>query len=375
MNLQAIIIANLIGFNLILFLRISRYISQTKADTEEKAFNVMMYLVMIACIVEPVTFFVDGKPGALSYWINVLGNTYLYYANTTGTFLWFMFMDLSMFHDRSRMKKIYYKLAVPAGLLIASLIGNIWGKYYFYVDDQNAYHRLPAVYIFYLYLILCAFYTLWLYYSYKSRHGETAFFPVYMYLAPILVTSILQMLIYGISLAWLGSALGIVAVSMTLQQQKAYIDELTGLYNRLFLNHILYKMMRNNADFFGIMMDLNDFKAINDNYGHSSGDSALVDAASVFRKSLNNDSLAFRYAGDEFIIIVKTSKLDDVLQIEKNIQENIYDFNENSDHPYVLSVAFGHDRFDKEKDNEDSFLNKIDHAMYQAKKAYHEQGR
>ena len=375
MNLQAIIIANLVGFNLILFLRISRYISQTKADTEEKAFNVMMYLVMIACIVEPVTFFVDGKPGALSYWINVLGNTYLYYANTTGTFLWFMFMDLSMFHDRSRMKKIYYKLAVPAGLLIASLIGNIWGKYYFYVDDQNAYHRLPAVYIFYFYLILCAFYTLWLYYSYKSRHGETAFFPVYMYLAPILVTSILQMLIYGISLAWLGSALGIVAVSMTLQQQKAYIDELTGLYNRLFLNHILYKMMRNNADFFGIMMDLNDFKAINDNYGHSSGDSALVDAASVFRKSLNNDSLAFRYAGDEFIIIVKTSKLDDVLQIEKSIQENIYDFNKNSDHPYVLSVAFGHDRFDKEKDNEDSFLNKIDHAMYQAKKAYHEQGR
>ena len=375
MNLQAIIIANLVGFNLILFLLISRYISQTKADTEEKAFNVMMYLVMIACIVEPVTFFVDGKPGALSYWINVLGNTYLYYANATGTFLWFMFMDLSMFHDRSRIKRIYYKLAVPAGLLIASLIGNIWGKYYFYVDDQNAYHRLPAVYIFYLYLILCAIYTLWLYYSYKSRHGETAFFPVYMYLAPILITSILQMLFYGISLAWLGSALGIVAVSMSLQQQKAYIDELTGLYNRLFLNHILYKMMRNNADFFGIMMDLNDFKAINDNYGHSSGDSALVDAASVFRKSLNNDSLAFRYAGDEFIIIIKTSKLDDVLQIEKNIQENIYDFNENSDHPYVLSVAFGHDRFDKEKDNEDSFLNKIDHAMYQAKKAYHEQGQ
>ncbi len=69
MNLQAIIIANLVGFNLILFLLISRHISQTKADTEEKAFNVMMYLVMIACIVEPVTFFVDGKPGALSYCI------------------------------------------------------------------------------------------------------------------------------------------------------------------------------------------------------------------------------------------------------------------------------------------------------------------
>ena len=104
MNFQAILLANITGFTLILFLRISRMLSQVKQDTEENAFNVMMYFVMIACIVEPLTFYVDGKPGILCYWINLLGNTYLYYANATGTFLWLLYMDLSLFHDRSRLK-------------------------------------------------------------------------------------------------------------------------------------------------------------------------------------------------------------------------------------------------------------------------------
>ena len=105
MNLQAIIIANLTGFFLIFFLYMSRFITKTKGDTEEHAFEVMMALAAIACLVEPLTFAVDGVPGKISYWVNILGNTYLYYANGLGSFLWLLYLDLSLNHDRSRMKK------------------------------------------------------------------------------------------------------------------------------------------------------------------------------------------------------------------------------------------------------------------------------
>ncbi len=54
---------------------------------DEKIFLHIVILPLIACIVEPLTFWVDGKPGALCYWINLLGNTYLYAANLIGSYL------------------------------------------------------------------------------------------------------------------------------------------------------------------------------------------------------------------------------------------------------------------------------------------------
>lgn len=373
MNLQAIIIANLTGFFLIFFLFFSRFITKTKSDTEEHSFEVMMTLAMIACIVEPVTFAVDGVHGIFPYWVNLLGNTYLYYANGLGSFLWLLYLDLNLYHDRSRMKKIYYKISVPIGILLLSLIGNIWGHYYFYVDENNVYHRQPAVFIFYAYLILCAVYSLFLYFHRKKKHGQVAFFPIYLYMAPIITGSILQMVFYGISLAWLGTAMGIVALYMSLQQQKTYLDSLTGMYNRLYLEHALFKMQRDTSgSYYGAMIDMNDFKEINDTYGHSAGDQALSDMADIFRTVISDNTSVFRFAGDEFILIIKTDSEEEIMELKYRLRQAVSDFNLTHTHPYKLSFSMGYAKYDCKKDTSDSFLKKIDTAMYAQKKVYHE---
>ncbi|MCR5396207.1 MAG: GGDEF domain-containing protein [Lachnospiraceae bacterium] len=372
MNLQAIFVANLTGFFLIFFLFFSRFITKTKSDTEEHSFEVMMTLAMIACIVEPLTFAVDGIPGKLPYWINLLGNTYLYYANGLGSFLWLLYLDLKLYHDRSRMKKIYYKISVPVGILLLSLIGNIWGNYYFYVDEHNIYHRQPNIYIFYIYLMLCAVYSLVLYYRHRKTHGQIAFFPIYMYLTPIIVSSVLQMLFYGISLAWLGTALGIVALYMSLQQQNTYLDTLTGMYNRLYLEHALFRMRRDfSTHYYGAMIDMNDFKEINDTYGHSAGDQALRDMADLFRKVTSDNTTVFRFAGDEFILLIKTFSEEDICELKYRLESAVADFNSQKIHPYKLSFSMGYAEFDRENDTNDSFFKKIDYAMYAQKKDYH----
>ena len=120
MNLQAIMVANMTGFLILFFLFFSRFITRTKSDLEEHAFDVMMYLVMIALIVEPLGFAIDGIHSTVCYWINLIGATYLYFANGAGIFLWLMYVDLKLFHDRSRMEKIYYKLTF---LLRSEIIG------------------------------------------------------------------------------------------------------------------------------------------------------------------------------------------------------------------------------------------------------------
>lgn len=372
MNLQAILVANLTGFFLIFFLLVSRAITRTKSATEEHALNAMMVLTMIACVVEPLTFYIDGRPGKLCYWISMLGGTYLYYANAIGAFLWCMFVDLSLFHDYDRMKKIYRPLSIPIGILLISLFGNIWGHYYFYVDENNVYQRQPGVNVFYFYVIICALYSLFLYLRHRLEVGRAAFFPIYMYLIPIMTGSVLQMLFYGMSLAWLGTSIGIVALYMSIQNQKAYLDDLTGLFNRSYLEHTLYTMSRDTSgSYYGIMIDMNYFKSINDSYGHSVGDEALVKAAEIIKKAVSKLGTVYRFAGDEFIVILKTGDEADVLAVEKEIREQGENFNKTGAVKYKLSFAMGHDSYHPQEDNADSFLRGIDTAMYRDKERIH----
>lgn len=373
MNLQAIIIANMTGFLLIFFLLFSRVITKTKSTTEEHAFQGMMILTMIACVVETVTYAMDGQGGRFVYWADMIGTTYLYYANVVGAFLWCMFVDLSLFHDYDRIKRIYYPLRVPVAMLLVSLLGNLKGHYYFYLDEQNVYHRQPWIYVFFIYVILCALYSILLYCYHKHKVGRAAFFPMYMYLLPVVVSSALQMWNYGVSLAWLGASIGIVALYMSMQNQRAYLDGLTGLYNRLYLDHTLYIMSRDTTGgYYGIMLDLNFFKSINDTFGHSVGDDALKEAAAILRKASSKLGTVYRLAGDEFIIIVKTEKEEEVIAVEKDIQKQAEAFNKDGKAPYRLAFAMGHDRFDAATDNADTFLKSIDAAMYQDKEKAHQ---
>lgn len=232
MNIQAILVANITGFVLLLILYISRAITRIKSDTEEKAIDALMMLTLIACVVQSLTFVVDGLPGMVARYTIILGNTYLYYSNVIGPFLFCMYVDLNLYHDRARIRRIYRKLSIPVSALILSLILNLFFGFYFCVDENNVYHRQPMNSIIYIYLMLCAVYSLVLYFKHKCTAREASFFPIYMYLTPMVVCILLQKIFYGLSLMTLGDAIGIVALYMSLQNEKTYKDGLTGLYNR-----------------------------------------------------------------------------------------------------------------------------------------------
>lgn len=105
---------------------------------------------------------------------------------------------------------------------------------------------------------------------------------------------------------------------LTLQQQNAvymsqdiyekiYADELTGLYNRRFLNEWMFlDRMRPGEELRSvamILMDIRSFKEINDTYGHLEGDEVLVKVASVLKTSVRDSDSVIRYGGDEFLVI------------------------------------------------------------------------
>jgi diguanylate cyclase (GGDEF)-like protein len=95
-------------------------------------------------------------------------------------------------------------------------------------------------------------------------------------------------------------------------------DKLTGLYNRGKANQVLQKFERDGCGFSILICDIDHFKKINDTYGHEAGDRALINFAQILKKSIDGSDFAFRFGGEEFVVICGGS-----LEIAGKVAERI----------------------------------------------------
>ncbi|RLA69635.1 MAG: PAS domain S-box protein [Epsilonproteobacteria bacterium] len=150
-------------------------------------------------------------------------------------------------------------------------------------------------------------------------------------------------------------------------------DMLTGLPNRVLLHdrlsHAIQHAERFNKCIAVIFCDLDNFKPINDNYGHNVGDIALKMTADYFQSVLRNEDTICRYGGDEFVIILE--ELDDIDNIN-HIAEKITSITTKSflidGHPIKLQMSAGISLYPEDGINAKSLIHHADEAMYKAKK-------
>lgn len=149
----------------------------------------------------------------------------------------------------------------------------------------------------------------------------------------------------------------------------ATTDKLTEAYNRIKFEEIIEReierVKRSNQPLSMIMFDIDDFKKINDTYGHSAGDYVLKTIADIVREAIRKIDYFIRWGGDEFVIISSETNLEKAHVLAERIREitESYKF----DTVGKVTASFGVTEF-KEGDTEDSFLRSIDNAMYSAKK-------
>jgi diguanylate cyclase (GGDEF)-like protein len=106
--------------------------------------------------------------------------------------------------------------------------------------------------------------------------------------------------------------------------EESIIDGLTGLYNKKYLEIAMPKLNKFAQEvqksISAIMIDIDDFKAINDNFGHSVGDETLIILASIIKKNLRDIDIIVRFGGDEFVLFLPGINLDDAYAISENIR-------------------------------------------------------
>lgn len=146
-------------------------------------------------------------------------------------------------------------------------------------------------------------------------------------------------------------------------------DQLTGLPNRTYLQQNIGNWLYKNASPFSILyVDMDNFKNINDSFGHECGDYLLVALAKRLQAIIPKNSIIIRYGGDEFVIFTHLNQDDVLLELAKNIIETIskpYDINTLN---LNVGASIGIAKYSEHGDSLNMLLRAADIAMYESKK-------
>ena len=339
-------------------------------DRDMRLLQQMMVTIGIANISDCCVYYLAGSSNIVIKVLVFLSGSGLFLGNVMIGYLWAKFIMVHMNIPFSDIRRNIYR---TIGLIsIVLLVINIFYPLVFSVSDGR-YQRGFAYIIF---LIFAAFYildSLYLYVKRVKKNGSLKLFPVHIFLIPVILGVVIQAFFVEIAITWTSIAISVAGIMTALKNEIIFTDCLTGLYNRVYLE-FLHKRACNKKDCWvsGIMIDLNGFKQINDNYGHAEGDLALCIVADLLRKSFSEYGVVTRYAGDEFVIMLNTTDDQLIQKIIKSAKKNFVTENEKSDKPYQLSASMGYAVTNLSNETIDDFMNRIDEQMYQDKMKYYE---
>ena len=175
-----------------------------------------------------------------------------------------------------------------------------------------------------------------------------------------------------------GQVIELIGVTRDISERKVFetelrdmavTDTLTGVWNRRHGTDLAtadLSARRPGAALTLLMLDIDHFKTINDNFGHQSGDHVLIETASRLRRSLRGSDMVARWGGEEFVVLLRDCALPEALQIAEDIRASIAEVPFGPMGRITVSIGAAEAR-----DNEilQAWLSRADQALYRAKRA------
>mgnify|MGYP001566016169 FL=1 len=158
-------------------------------------------------------------------------------------------------------------------------------------------------------------------------------------------------------------------LNRTLEKQ-ATTDALTGIYNRMKFNEIFEQLVaqaiRYKINISLIMFDIDNFKLINDTYGHQAGDTILKEITKLIHENIRHIDTFARWGGEEFMILTPHTDEESAFKLAEKLREIIRTTKFSVEQH--ITCSFGVTQF-KDRDNIDSFLKQVDDSLYRSKHA------
>ena len=372
-NLYAVLIADFLGVAILLVILVTRGWNLPGRKEESRMMLFMLLMSVANCLVDQAVTYYDGRLGAYAKFYNVflwVGNTFLFLYNVfVGVFL----VQMVVKHlDRKVEASRFFVFWAACAVEVLLLIVNFFYPIVFMIDSNNEYHRGEVFNFFIAVGLMLNLFSVVYYFAGKIKNPALRYFPVFEFFLPLLLGTIVQTFVYGISLLPSCFAVSFAGIVISLQNECIYIDKLTGVYNRFEMDRELKRLQKRRKDkIVAYMLDLNGFKSINDNYSHEEGDQALIAFAGILNEVFASVGTVIRFAGDEFVVLMHKAKESDIELYKQKTMEAVDRYNESSGKPYKLSAAVGGKVFDFSKEDTQDLVVVIDTLMYKDKDDYY----
>ena len=355
--------------NVLLFGILIANLKFRKQGTSDRLFNHLLMTTIYMLFFDLISRF-DGLSQPIYPFLNHVGNFFLFLFNPLISIIWFMYIHYEIYSNEKMIKRFTIG-SIPILLFNAFLvIGSLFNGWIYYIDAENIYHRgsmymLPEVMSVTVMIITFGMLIL------ERKRFTKNHFLLYLIFGLIPgLALIAQSVHYGISYSLNAIALAITILYIFVQNKRMKSDYLTGTFNRRQLDYYLQdkiKAAKKHETFTSILVDIDDFKMINDSFGHPVGDQALIKVAEIIKDSISDNDFLARFGGDEFFVVTNLNKLIDVERIIQNVHENIRKFNETSD-SFKLQASIGYCVYNKEvHHNLTDFHKAVDKIMYESK--------
>lgn len=273
-------------------------------------------------------------------------------------------------------RKVVLISSIPVFFGLVVILLNPFFNIVFSISSNNVYSRGPLFRVVssmpMVHMLSAAIVILVSFFKFKGSSRRNYVTLIYFIIIPLIGT-VIQIQIYGLVTIWISLAIALVMCYVNIQTGNVSLDILTGLNNRRRFDEYVkshWRMIKGNNTFYLILLDIDDFKQINDNYGHNEGDKALVRAAGILKSSMADEKgLIARIGGDEFAIVAIDILEADAKRIIDKIEMFSKKENNSVGKPYNIRFSVGYSGVTGENKSDFHKLYDIaDDNMYQQKR-------
>jgi diguanylate cyclase (GGDEF)-like protein len=342
-----------------------------------------LYLLQLTVTAALLIFDTMGRCDALNNpafpVLNRVGNFFLFLCGPLLPSLWLEYVYLQIFGEKGIPVWVHRLLAALNGVNVLLVVATQFTGWYYAIDGMNIYYRGPLQPLSSLIMVVLLVWAYAVAYWNRRTLDRRVMFSLLFFPFPAFMGLILQAFVYGFPFALIGAMPSLLIVLLYAKDDSIYTDYLTGVGNRKKLEAVLKEKIDRSSrsrTFSFVMLDIDNFKKINDSLGHEAGDRMLKATADLLKRCVRSVDYVTRYGGDEFCLILDVSTEMGLQRVVDRIDGALNALNQSGALPSRLSFSMGRATYSfDERLPAEEFLKRADLLMYVDKRRKNMQGR